>query len=128
MNAGSQHELQTKDERAVSIQQPEVVVITGASAGAGRAISRAFARQGAHIGLLARGNDGLEGARRDVEELGGTALAISVDVANAQQVEDAAERIERELARSTSGSTTQWCLFSRQSNGCCPKSTSASPK
>ncbi len=47
-----------------SIRRAEVVVITGASAGVGRATVRAFARQGAHIGLLARGRAGLEGARR----------------------------------------------------------------
>jgi NADP-dependent 3-hydroxy acid dehydrogenase YdfG len=47
--------------------QREVVVVTGASAGVGRATARAFAEQGAQIGLLARGEAGLEGARRDVE-------------------------------------------------------------
>jgi NAD(P)-dependent dehydrogenase (short-subunit alcohol dehydrogenase family) len=58
---------------------------------------RAFARQGAHVGLLARGIDGLEAARREVEAAGGRALAIPTDVASAEQVEDAAERVEREL-------------------------------
>jgi NAD(P)-dependent dehydrogenase (short-subunit alcohol dehydrogenase family) len=75
----------------------QVVVITGASAGVGRATVRAFARQGADVGLLARGVDGLEGARREVEAEGRRALAISVDVANADDVEAAAERVEREL-------------------------------
>ena len=51
-------------------KKPEVVVVTGASAGNGRAIARAFAKRGAHIGLVTRGHDGLEGARRDVEALG----------------------------------------------------------
>jgi NAD(P)-dependent dehydrogenase (short-subunit alcohol dehydrogenase family) len=74
--------------------KPEVVVITGASAGVGRATARAFARRGAYIGLLARGRDGLEGARRDVEELGGRALVIPTDVANADEVELAAEAVE----------------------------------
>ncbi|MFL5665985.1 MAG: SDR family oxidoreductase [Ktedonobacteraceae bacterium] len=73
---------------------PEVVVVTGASAGVGRAIARAFARRGAHIGLLARGHAGLEGARRDVEELGGKALVLPTDVADAEQVEAAAARVE----------------------------------
>ena len=73
---------------------PEVVVVTGASAGVGRAIVRAFARRGAHIGLLARGRDGLEGARRDVEELGGKALVLPTDVADPEQVEAAATRVE----------------------------------
>ena len=73
---------------------PEVVVVTGASAGVGRAIARAFARRGAYIGLLARGHAGLEGARREVEELGGQALALPTDVAEASQVEAAAARVE----------------------------------
>jgi NAD(P)-dependent dehydrogenase (short-subunit alcohol dehydrogenase family) len=75
----------------------EVVVVTGASAGVGRATVRAFAREGAHLGLLARGRDGLEGARREVEEAGGRALAIPTDVSDAEAVEEAAERVEREL-------------------------------
>lgn len=79
------------------IQKTKVVVITGASAGVGRATVRAFARQGAHIGLLARGRDGLEGARQDVERAGGKALIIPTDVADAAQVEAAAEQIEQEL-------------------------------
>ena len=54
----------------------EVVVITGASAGVGRATAQAFAKRGARIGLIARGKDGLEGARVDVENAGGEALAI----------------------------------------------------
>src|SRR6266487_1220612 len=77
--------------------QPEVVVITGASAGVGRATARTFAKQGAGIGLLARGLDGLEGARKDVEKLGGKALVVPVDVADANQVEAAADQIEAEL-------------------------------
>jgi short-subunit dehydrogenase len=77
--------------------KPEVVVITGASAGVGRATAQAFARRGARIGLIARGLDGLEGARHDVEALGGTALVLPVDVAFADRVDAAAERVEREL-------------------------------
>jgi NAD(P)-dependent dehydrogenase (short-subunit alcohol dehydrogenase family) len=73
----------------------QVVVITGASAGVGRATARAFARRGARIGLLARGRDGLEGARQDVEALGGQAIAVPTDVADASQVESAADAIER---------------------------------
>lgn len=75
----------------------EVVVVTGASAGLGRAIVRAFARAGAHIGLLARGRDGLESARAEVEALGGKALTIPVDVADAEAIEEAAEMVEREF-------------------------------
>ncbi|MEP6955443.1 MAG: SDR family oxidoreductase [Chthoniobacterales bacterium] len=74
---------------------PEVVVITGASAGVGRATVREFARRGAHIGLLARGHEGLEGARREVEAAGGKALVLPTDVADAEQVEAAAEQVER---------------------------------
>jgi NAD(P)-dependent dehydrogenase (short-subunit alcohol dehydrogenase family) len=73
---------------------PKVVVITGASAGVGRATAQAFARQGARIGLLARGHDGLEGARRDVEAAGGQALVLPSDVADAGQVEAAAAAVE----------------------------------
>jgi len=75
----------------------EVVVITGASAGVGRATAEAFAKRGARVGLIARGRTRLEAARRDVEALGGTALVLPADVADAEAVEQAAERVEREL-------------------------------
>lgn len=75
----------------------EVVVVTGASAGVGRAAARAFADRGAKVGLLARGEAGLEGARRDVEARGGEAVTVPTDVADAEQVEAAAERVEEEL-------------------------------
>src|SRR5438105_12965698 len=75
----------------------ETVVITGASAGVGRAIARKFAINGARIGLLSRGREGLEAARKEVEELGGRALGVIVDVAHADQVEAAATQIEAEL-------------------------------
>ena len=77
----------------------EVVVITGASAGVGRATTRKFARHGARIALLARGTDGLEAAQREVEKLGGTAIVVPVDVANAEQVEAAAARVEVDLGK-----------------------------
>src|SRR5215208_3299965 len=76
---------------------PEVVVVTGASAGVGRATARAFAEEGASVGLLARGGEGLEGAREDVESLGGRALVVPTDVSDAGAVEAAAERVEEEL-------------------------------
>ena len=57
----------------------------------------AFARRGAHIGLLARGRAGLEGAKADVERLGGKALILPTDVSNADEVEAAAEAVEHEF-------------------------------
>jgi NAD(P)-dependent dehydrogenase (short-subunit alcohol dehydrogenase family) len=73
------------------------VVVTGASAGVGRATVRELARRGAAVALLARGRQGLEGATSDVEALGRPALAIPTDVADAAAVEVAAARIEAEL-------------------------------
>jgi NAD(P)-dependent dehydrogenase (short-subunit alcohol dehydrogenase family) len=73
-----------------------IVVVTGASAGIGRATAVAFARRGWRVALLARGVEGLDGARRDVEAAGGTALVIPTDVADCARVESAAERVERE--------------------------------
>ena len=70
------------------------VVITGASAGIGRATAVEFAKLGARVALLARGLDGLEGARRDVEAAGGRPLVIPCDVADPEQVEAAAARVE----------------------------------
>lgn len=75
----------------------KIVVITGASAGVGRAAARRFARDGAHIALLARGQDGLEAARKEVESLGGHAIAIPTDVADPEQMERAAEEVEATL-------------------------------
>jgi NAD(P)-dependent dehydrogenase (short-subunit alcohol dehydrogenase family) len=76
------------------LSKPEVVVITGASAGVGRATARAFAKHGAHIGLIARGREGLEGAHREVEAAGGKALVLPTDVSEADQVEAAAAAVE----------------------------------
>ncbi|MGH8160680.1 MAG: SDR family oxidoreductase [Gammaproteobacteria bacterium] len=75
----------------------EVVVVTGAGAGLGRATVREFARHGASVGLIARGEDRLEAASSEVEQAGGRALACPADVADADALEAAAERIETEL-------------------------------
>ena len=74
-----------------------VVVITGASAGLGRAIAREFALNGYDVALIARGIDGLEGAKKEVEALGRRAAYYAVDVADADAVENAAAKIEEEL-------------------------------
>lgn len=74
-----------------------VVVITGASAGVGRAVAREFAKQGAKIALLARGVDRLNAAKKEVEELGGTALVLALDVADSEAVERAAQTVEESL-------------------------------
>jgi NAD(P)-dependent dehydrogenase (short-subunit alcohol dehydrogenase family) len=79
------------------MRKSHVVVITGASAGVGRAAAMAFARRGARVGLIARGRAGLEGAMRDVEASGGEGLALEVDVADANGIEVAAATFEREL-------------------------------
>lgn len=73
------------------------VVVTGASAGIGRATAVAFGKRGWHVALLARGLDGLEAARREIEQAGGTALVLPVDVAEQADVEAAAARVEQEL-------------------------------
>lgn len=76
-----------------------VAVVTGASAGIGRAVASEFATHGWRVALLARGVDGLEGARDEVEQLGGEALVLAVDVADEAQVEAAAARVEDEWGR-----------------------------
>jgi short-subunit dehydrogenase len=75
----------------------EIVVITGASAGLGRAIAHAFARQGARVGLIARDQTRLEAVKEEVEQLGGSALVLVADVAAAEQIEQAAARVEQEF-------------------------------
>jgi NAD(P)-dependent dehydrogenase (short-subunit alcohol dehydrogenase family) len=75
----------------------KVIVVTGGSAGVGRATAKAFARRGDRVALLARGAESLEGAAREVADAGGKPLPVSVDVADHDQVEEAADRVEREL-------------------------------
>ena len=74
-----------------------VVVVTGASAGIGRACAHMFGARGDRVGLLARGDVGLENAAKEVEAAGGRALAIPTDVADHEQVEAAARRVEEDL-------------------------------
>ncbi|MCW2873024.1 SDR family oxidoreductase [Actinacidiphila oryziradicis] len=75
----------------------QVVVITGASGGIGRATAQAFAARGAKVALLARGETGLAGAAHDVEEAGGQALQVPTDMADPDQVDAAAARTEQEF-------------------------------
>src|SRR5690349_13113475 len=76
-------------------QKSEVVVVTGASAGLGRAIVRAFARQGARIGLVSRNQERLEEAKKEVESLGGQGLVLPTDVSEDERVEAVAEAVEK---------------------------------
>jgi NAD(P)-dependent dehydrogenase (short-subunit alcohol dehydrogenase family) len=85
------------EDNPMKNEVPKVVVITGASAGVGRAAAWKFAIEGANVALLARGEKGLEGARREVENLGAKAITIPTDVADADAVEAAAARVENEL-------------------------------
>jgi NAD(P)-dependent dehydrogenase (short-subunit alcohol dehydrogenase family) len=88
-----------KNASKPSMAERPVVVITGASAGVGRATVRAFTRwggqRGIRIALLARGREGLAATQREVEAAGGEALALPTDVADAAQVEAAAANIEQ---------------------------------
>ena len=79
--------------------QNKTVVITGASAGLGRAMVREFAKHGANIGLIARGIDGLNAAKKEVEDLGGEALIVPADVSHANEVENAARKIEERFGK-----------------------------
>lgn len=74
-----------------------VVVVTGSSAGLGRAIAHAYAKRGAKLGLLARNPEALAAAKQECEDLGGQAIFIPTDVSDADAVERAATKIEQEL-------------------------------
>lgn len=82
-----------------TLTSPRCVVVTGGSAGIGRAVVQAFGRRGASVAILARGDDGLSGAAADVEAagMGGRALPLSVDVADYQAVASAADTVEEQL-------------------------------
>ena len=73
------------------------IVITGASAGVGRAAAQAFAREGAKVALIARSREALEAAQREVEQLGGTAMVLPADVADADAIENAAAIVEAQF-------------------------------
>jgi short-subunit dehydrogenase len=75
----------------------EVVVITGASGGIGRSTARLFGRKGARVGLIARGKEALNDARREIERAGGKALVLPTDVADAEGVEAAAQKVEEKF-------------------------------
>src|ERR1041385_7222651 len=77
--------------------QQQVVVITGASAGVGRATARAFGRTGASVGLIARDGDRLNAAKTEIEQLGGRAMVLTADVSDSRLIEEAAERVETEF-------------------------------
>ncbi|MDP8957538.1 MAG: SDR family oxidoreductase [Actinomycetota bacterium] len=79
------------------MKRNRTVVITGASAGVGRATAVAFAAKGAKVALLGRGQDGLAAAANDVERVGGTALVVPVDVADAEAIDGAAAAAEQEF-------------------------------
>ncbi len=74
-----------------------IVVVTGASAGVGRATVREFARRGYDVGLVARGEEGLEAAAKEVEAEGGRALVLPTDVAHESEIEAAADAVERQM-------------------------------
>ncbi|HEY6398013.1 MAG TPA: SDR family oxidoreductase [Solirubrobacteraceae bacterium] len=78
-------------------KQPEVVVVTGASGGVGRAVARRFGADGARVALIARGNSGLEGAAREVRDAGGEALMLALDVSDHDALEAAAGAVEDEF-------------------------------
>ena len=87
----------TDRKTSVSEQKKRVVVVTGASAGLGRSVVREFARKGADVALIARGIEGLEGAKREVESFGGRALIFPIDIADDKAVEKAAAETEKNL-------------------------------
>jgi len=95
--AGRRYAGEQSERNGGDVAGREVVVVTGASAGVGRATARRFAARGAAVALLARGEKGLAGAAEEVRAAGGTPLVVPVDVAEHKEVFAAADRIEQEL-------------------------------
>jgi NAD(P)-dependent dehydrogenase (short-subunit alcohol dehydrogenase family) len=83
--------------RKVIMPKALVVVVTGSSAGLGRAIAHGFAKRGASVGLIARNPEALNAAKEECEALGGKALALPTDVSDSPAVEAAASRVEEEF-------------------------------
>ena len=79
------------------MSESQIVVVTGASGGIGRAVAQAFGARGCSVALLARGTQGLEGAEKDVRSAGGEAISIEIDIADSRQVQAAADRVENEV-------------------------------
>jgi NAD(P)-dependent dehydrogenase (short-subunit alcohol dehydrogenase family) len=79
------------------VHRHRIAVVTGGTAGVGRATARAFARDGLHVAVIARGEDRLAATNAELEALGVKCIAISADVADASAVEAAADRVENEL-------------------------------
>src|SRR5579875_501194 len=77
--------------------RPEVVVVTGAAAGLGRAVAQRFGNEGAKVALIARDKQSLEDAKRDIEQAGGQGLVLPTDVSDPDQVEAAAAKAEETL-------------------------------
>src|SRR5665213_3126864 len=78
----------------MAMKKNQVVMVTGASAGLGRAIAHGFAKRGARIGLIARNEEALEACAKEVRELGGQAVVLALDVSEAEAVEQAAAKLE----------------------------------
>src|SRR5690348_17331067 len=79
------------------MSEPRTIVVTGASAGLGRAIACAFGARGDNVALLARGVDGLESAAREVRAAGGNHFVVPTDVARWDEVDAAAQKVEAEF-------------------------------
>src|SRR4051795_12691980 len=92
--AGRKGRRQRKEE---DMLRPQNVVVTGASAGIGRAVATAFGARGATVGLIARGEAGLAAAAKEVELAGGRAVMLPLDVADPDQLAAAVDRMETEV-------------------------------